>query len=269
MRAWPLVTLLTDFGVSDGYVAAMKGTILTICPSATLVDISHDIPAHDVRHAAFVLRTTFSFFPAGTVHICVVDPGVGGARRAIAAQAGGQRFVAPDNGLLTPILDSGHYQAVELVEPRFWRTATPSITFHGRDIFAPVGAHLAAGATLGDVGVPADSLERLDTPAPVRCRDGRVLGHIVHIDRFGNVITDIPASWLVSDGEMACEVGGAIVPVSSLSYASAPRGALLALVGSHGFLEVAVREGSAEIALGVYVGTPVTVRTKNPNTSGH
>ena len=267
MPSGPLVTLLTDFGVSDGYVAAMKGAILTVCPGATLVDISHNVPAHNVRHAAFVLGTTFPFFPAGTVHVCVIDPGVGGARRAIAVQAAGQRFVAPDNGLLTAVLALGHYQAVELVEARFWRTATPSATFHGRDIFAPVGAHLAAGATLMDVGAPVENLQRLDSPAPIRCSDGRLLGHIAHIDRFGNAITDIPATWLGSDGEMACKVGGAIVPVSSLSYVSVPRGSLLALVGSHGFLEIAVREGSAEGTLGVRVGAPVTVWTKKPGAS--
>src|SRR5579864_1158848 len=188
--ARPVIALLTDFGTHDHYAGTMKGVALGICPDATLVDITHDVAAHDVLGAALELAASYKYFPAGTVFLVVVDPGVGSARRGIAAEAGDYKFVAPDNGVLTPLLDDlVAKRVVELTERRYARP-TVSRTFEGRDRFAPAAAWLARGVELTALGRPAGEIQRLDIPQPEVAVD-RVAGQVLRVDRFGNLITNI------------------------------------------------------------------------------
>lgn len=251
-----LVTLTTDFGTADGYVGAVKGVILSLSPGVQIVDITHDVPPQDVAAAAFALAQAAPYFPAGTVHVAVVDPGVGGARHGVVVDDGRQRFVGPDNGvfeLAVPV----PVAAYEITAPAF-RRGTVAATFHGRDVFAPAAARLAAGAHPEEAG-PKVALEgRLPGAPALRVSpDGRTLrGRIVHVDRFGNLITDIPAARL---GEGArVRAGRASLKVTT-TYVSVARGKPLAYVGSSGTLEIAVRDGSAARRLGLRRGAPVTV----------
>src|ERR1700674_5588500 len=188
--ARPVIALLTDFGMRDHYVGTMKGVMLGICPEATFVDISHDLPPHDVMAGALELAAAYRYFPAGTIFLVVVDPGVGSTRRGLAAEAGDYKFVAPDNGVLTAVFD-GHQprRIVELSEPRYARP-TVSRTFEGRDRFAPAAAWLATGTDLAALGRPASGLHRLEIPRPDESADA-IAGHVLRIDRFGNLITNI------------------------------------------------------------------------------
>src|SRR2546422_1981680 len=190
--ARPVIAMLTDFGTRDHYAGTMKGVALGICPDATLVDITHEIPAHDVLGGALELAAAYKYFPAGTVFVAVVDPGVGSSRRGIAAEAGDSRFVAPDNGLLTLVFrETPPKRVVELSERRYARP-TVSRTFEGRDRFAPAAAWLAKGVDLGALGRSAGSLHRLEVPKPtVEAGSGTVLGEVLRVDRFGNLITNI------------------------------------------------------------------------------
>ncbi len=191
----PIITLITDFGERDGYVGAMKGVILGIAPGAALVDISHDIPPQDIPSAAFVLWSTYRFFPPDTVHLVVVDPGVGTQRRPIAVETRHGRFVAPDNGVLGYVLDEEReWQAVHLAEQRFWRPEV-SMTFHGRDIFAPAAAHLAAGVPLHELGPAITNPVPMPFPRVRRLDGARCLARLVYIDRFGNCVTNLPADY--------------------------------------------------------------------------
>jgi len=260
----PLITMTTDFGLSDGYVGAMKGVILGIVPGATIIDITHDIHPHGISDAAFVIATAAPYFPAGTVHMIVVDPGVGSERRAIAARVGEMFFVAPDNGVLTHILrpfsgESPQAEIVHLTRREYWLSQV-SNTFHGRDVFAPVAAHLAAGVPLSDLGEPIDDPILLDLPQPRKRGDGILEGHVIYVDRFGNLITNIPGMWLDNSTQWQIEVAGRTIDRLCTTYADAPRGHLLALIGSAGMLELSVREGSAALTLGTGEGTKVTVR---------
>jgi len=255
-----IVTLLTDFGTRDPYVAAMKGVVLSIVPDARLVDITHDIAPQDVPGAAYVLGAAWSYFPQGSIHLVVVDPGVGSARRAVAVRAGGHLFVAPDNGVLTHVLrEEAPEQAVELRERRYWR-AEVSHTFHGRDIFAPVAAHLARGVSLEHLGPSVDNLVRLPWDPPRRLEDGTIVGHVIHVDRFGNLVSDIPPGMVVHPSWVEVRVGKVRVRGLSNTYADVDIGQVLALVGSHERLEVAVRQGSAARRSGAGVGATVYVR---------
>ena len=200
-KANGIVTLMTDFGTVDGYVAAMKGALLSVCPRATLVDVTHHIPSQDVIEAAFQLSTVWSTFPDGTVHVVVVDPGVGSDRRALAVAAGGQYFLAPDNGLLTLLTANvPPDEVIALNEPRFFRSDVSS-TFHGRDIFAPVAGHLASGRVkLAELGAPLDAEDIVRLPwAPVDEGGPTVCGPVVSIDRFGNCRTLITRRHLRGD----------------------------------------------------------------------
>jgi S-adenosylmethionine hydrolase len=250
-----IITLLTDFS-TDGYVAAMKGVILGINPQATLVDVSHEVPPQDVRHAAFVLATACPYFPPGTVHLVVVDPGVGSERAALAVRAAGQLFVAPDNGVLSLALAGGYEEVVRLTERRYWRPQ-PSRTFHGRDIFAPVAAHLSLGLPLAALGESAAELVQLPRSTPSRRPDGAWLAHVIYVDRFGNLITDMrpEPEWL--DRLAGAQVGGAIVNDVVGTYADVPSGAPAILVGSAGYLEIAIRDGSASAEFRAGVGDEV------------
>ena len=244
-----IVTLLTDFGLADGYVAEVKGVLLTSAPGVTLVDVSHDVPPGDIRAASFILSRVWHRFPPETVHLCVVDPGVGTERRAIAAEAREQRFVAPDNGLLSPLPDEARF--VELAVPR---DAAP--TFHGRDVFAPAAARLATGAALSNVGRPISDPYRSPLPAP-RFDGKEWMGEVVYVDRFGTLITNLPAEAATSGARV--RVGERDAGPPRRTFADVRPGEPVALLGSGGTIEIAVRDGNAAQSLGVGVGAEVRV----------
>lgn len=249
-----VITLLTDFGTADGYVAAMKGVIRTIAPNVFIDDASHDIAPGDVHAAAWALGAYWQRYPAGTVHLVVVDPGVGSTRRAIAVRACGQLFVAPDNGVLSRVLvtcDGNDIATVDMDPPQ----QTVSSTFHGRDIFAPAAARLARGESLDALGASGSPPLRLELSEPMRSADA-VVGEIIHVDRYGNLITNIPGAWLLAG---ACaHVHGRQLPLAR-TYSDVPLGTPLALVGSRDVLEISVRDGNAAEILGVERGDTVTV----------
>ncbi len=257
-----MLTLLTDFGTQDAYVGVMKGVIAQVNPALPVVDLTHSIPPQDIAAARFNLMNAVPYFPQGTVHVCVVDPGVGGTRRAIALRCGEMGYlVAPDNGVVSGVLHQltpSEVTAVELANREYWRTTAPSATFHGRDIFAPAGAHLASGVPLERVGapIPVESLVSLPVPS-VQSLSGGVAGVIQYIDTFGNLITTIPGR-AVEDWQWIAQVGNISVP-GKTAYSDSAAGEWLALVGSHGWVEVAVNQGSAAQVLNVSVGASVQV----------
>jgi hypothetical protein len=279
----PIVTFTTDFGYRDGYVASMKGVALGICPSATLIDISHDIPAHDIPHGAFVLGVSSGYFPVGTIHVAVVDPGVGSARHPVMLVTPRYYYIAPDNGILSYVLLAGSpiqpgqredwgaadrfmspvrmavppdCRAYILNKTEFWLPET-SNTFHGRDVFTPVAAHLASGRVPDSLGEPVQEVTCLDIPAPYR--GGSIIsGRVIFVDVFGNLVTNIR----LSDDETRqaqVKIAGRTIHGMSLSYQQSAL-PLLATIGGHGNLEIAVRRGSAHETLGVGVGEQVAVR---------
>jgi S-adenosylmethionine hydrolase len=253
----PIITLTTDFGLADGYVGAMKGVILGLCPDARLVDLSHDIAAQNVAQAAYVLAAAAPYFAAGTIHLAVVDPGVGSARRPLVVQTDRALCVGPDNGLFSPFLVEPGARAWELTRPEFWLPRV-SRTFHGRDMFAPVAAHLARGVLPQQMGRAMTDPVRLPLAEPVHFADGRVTGQVIYADRFGNLITNVPAAWVAGCG-WQIEIAGQQIAGVRAAYADAERDALLALVSSGGTVEIAVREGSAATRLGVGAGAAVAL----------
>jgi hypothetical protein len=255
----PIITLTTDFGLADGYVAAMKGVILGIAPQATLVDISHQIEPQNVREAAYVLRTALPYFPPGAVHVAVVDPGVGSARRPLAARVGNSFLVGPDNGVFTYALQSAGQPAacVHLDNPKYWLPQV-SRTFHGRDIFSPVAAHLANGVPLEALGAVIDDPVQFEVQPAQRKPDGSLRGQVIHVDRFGNLVSNIPGAWLAGK-HWRVHIAGQQIIGPNLAYADAAPGQLLTLVSSDATLEVAVRDGSAAERLGVAAGEPIAV----------
>jgi hypothetical protein len=266
MKRSGIITLTTDFGVRDPYVASVKGVILGVHSMAVLVDVTHEIPAGDVAAAADVIQEAAPCFPGGTVHLAVVDPGVGGERRAVAAEAGGHLFVGPDNGIFWPMLKADpEFRVFHLRNERFFRKEVSS-TFHGRDIFAPVAAYLAAGREPAEMGEPvADPVELAEAP-PVFCESG-LTGRVIRVDRFGNLITNIRREHLeeVADsGRPVIEVGGLRVEGIRSRYEEVDRGEALALIGSTGRLEVSVNRGRASERAGLgdqsAVGSVVRVR---------
>jgi S-adenosylmethionine hydrolase len=264
-----IVTLLTDFGTADGYVGAMKGVLATLAPDARIVDISHDIRHGDLRGGALALEAAAPFFPRGTVHVAVVDPGVGTARRALAVASAGQWFVGPDNGVLT-LAARAVDRALVLDRARYHRPEA-SATFHGRDVFAPVAARLARGIAAARLGSLARDLVELELPV-ARVAAHRVVGEVIHADRFGNLITNIARDDLSRFGSDAAadrvrvEVGRRKIPGGlAHTYGDARPGALLALIGSGGRLEVARRDGSAAALLGYRAGTSLVVRCVSGN----
>ncbi len=262
MAQSPIVTLTTDFGLADSYVGIIKGVILRICPNAQLVDLSHLIPPQDITAGALLLRQTVPYFPPETIHLGVVDPGVGGNRLPVAVSTNSGTFVAPDNGLLTGILpvDMAGVRAVHLNRPQFWMP-TPHPTFHGRDIFAPVAAYLAAGATLLSVGesIPPEDLVRLPWPSPTRAGDA-VTGEVIHTDHFGNLITNIRDTDLEALTRARVTLAGGDVGQLVRTYSDRGPGEAAAYIGSSGLLEIAVVECNAAQVLGAGRGAPVTVR---------
>ncbi|MGE5620152.1 MAG: S-adenosyl-l-methionine hydroxide adenosyltransferase family protein [Sphingomonadaceae bacterium] len=285
-----MISLLTDFGTADGYVGAMKGVILGLNREAVLVDITHDVAPQDVNGGAFVLHTVHRYFPSGSIHLAVVDPEVGTDRAAVILDTGRAIFVAPDNGLLSYVLAEGWgdaetlgrgertsfavadgsagsmaglrpvpvpegWRAVRIAESRYW-LPNPSSTFHGRDIFAPVAGYLSLGQPLESFGPPMESVLAFAIPRPSRLPCGELLGEVIHVDRFGNLITNLRAEDLPA-GTFATEIAGRRIEWPSRTYAGG-RG-LVALVGSSSYLEIALPGGSARSELGAGVGAPVRV----------
>jgi len=257
----PLIALLTDFGTRDHYVGTMKGVMAGICAEATFVDITHDVAPQDILDGALELAASFRYFPAGTIFLVVVDPGVGSARRALAVESGAYRFVAPDNGVLTAALEAaGPSTAVELTEPRY---ALPAIsrTFEGRDRFAPAAAWLATGVALAALGRPAGDLARLAIPRPQRTA-GELRGDVLRVDRFGNLITNIDRAAFddfAPQGIVDVRIGPRVVPRLVSTYAEVGPGEICALFGSGDRLEIAVSGGSAADLLRVARGAPVHI----------
>jgi hypothetical protein len=276
-RENPVITLTTDFGTGDPYVGIMKGVILGINPRAVVVDLCNDVQPQNILQAAFLIGTSHRFFPQGSIHLVVVDPGVGTSRRALLLLTPSASFIAPDNGVLSyvvregfgeevPSLSGGRvalpagYRAFSLTNPRYWLHPV-SATFHGRDIFAPAAAHLSLGTPPEKLGEEVKDLTWLPIPEPRREGDA-LEGQVLHIDRFGNLITSIPARLL--SGEVEVEIKGRRIVGLSPSYAQG--GDLLAILGSHGNLEVAAREDSAARLLGARIGDRlrVTIRPIRP-----
>jgi S-adenosylmethionine hydrolase len=261
--AFPIVTLTSDFGLNDPYVAEMKAVILGVCPRATVVDVSHGIEKFNVRMAAYVLASAAPYFPRGTVHVAVVDPGVGTRRRPIVVQAAGCCFVGPDNGVLALAVRNARGPV------RFYRITNrefmlPNVsgTFHGRDVFAPVAAHLANGVRAAELG---RQISRIRTPGFAEVTRGKrvVVGEVVHVDDFGNVVTNLGREelrWVGARAVVKIRLGSATHELRLCrTYADVERSRPLALVGSHGFLEVSVNQGHAANELGVRSGDRVVL----------
>ncbi len=254
-----VITLLTDFGTQDAFVGVMKGVIKTLAPDADIIDLTHEIPPQDIRAGAFVLNTACRYFPPGTIHLAVVDPGVGGARRPVAAKIGDFFYVCPDNGLLSHVLaEDTLTQAVTLDNAEF-HLPHVSRTFHGRDIFAPVAAHLAGGIALETLGTPTDTVQTLPLSQPL-VFGNTITCHIIYIDVFGNLFTDLTEERAGDVSRAVVAVGGTSIEGIADSYSLVPEGRPLALFGSSGHLEIAVRNGNARRQLRVEMGGRVTVR---------
>ncbi len=258
-----IITLLTDFGWSGPYAAEMKGVILNIASAATVVDITHDIPQGDILAGAFVLRQVLPYFPTGTVHCVVVDPTVGTDRRIIAAKYAGQMIVLPDNGLISLVdQDQPLEQIVVVRNQKYFLTPATSPTFHGRDIIAPVAAHLAGGLAMDRLGPAPEKFKLLDIPAPYVDTDGSLVGRIIYVDRFGNLISDISAEMLQSTwgdkpDDVEVSLPGRKIGLLKVAYAFAQPGEPLALINSMSLVEVAVNSGRACDALTAGVGAEI------------
>lgn len=257
-----VLSITTDFGNTNGFVGVMKGVIYGIAPDVKIVDISQLISAQNVLEGAYAMWRAVPFFPPGSVHVGVIDPGVGTQRRPIGAHLGDQYFIAPDNGLLTPLIldaeENGEImEFVHLDNPRYWLPKV-SNTFHGRDIFAPTGAHLAAGVPLGELGTPITDPIRLDMPQPEKTDNGW-LAHITIIDVFGNLTTDLPAEALTGRRDVLVRVHGHDIDGIIESYGHREAGDLVAVVDSEYYIEVAVVNGSAAKRLEAKVGDVVEV----------
>jgi S-adenosylmethionine hydrolase len=272
MQPHGLITLLTDFGLRDGYVAIMKGVILGIAPHARFVDITHEVTPQAIDEASFLLQSAYPYFPRGTVHLAVVDPGVGSDRRPLAVATSEGYFVGPDNGLLAPIVDQarrrrdGPVTVVELTEPRYWLPEI-SATFHGRDIFAPVAAHLVAGVPIEALGRPLDDIRPSSVEKPRPVSQAIVEARIVHVDRFGNCVTNVTLSDLQAFGlgdTLIVRIGAEHIRGLYRAYSLAPVGVPVALIGSSGHLELAVPNGSATKTLGVTTGDRLLVTPDDP-----
>jgi S-adenosylmethionine hydrolase len=257
----PIVTFTTDFGAGDGYAGAMKGVVLSLAPAAQLVDITHGVPPMDVAAGAAALTQAAPLFPPGTIHVAVVDPGVGGERADILIEAGGSVFIGPDNGVLS--LAARPPRRVYRIESSMFRREPVSPTFHGRDVFAPSAGRLAAGARPSDAGPLIDAIVELSAP-PLHKQGGVVEGQVIHIDSFGNLITSLPGELLAiaAGAEIQLEVEGTegrFTPVFGRTFSDVPSGALIGYIGSGGQLEIARRDGSAAARTGAGRGTAVRV----------
>jgi hypothetical protein len=256
----PLVALTTDFGTRDAYVAAMKGVLYSRCPGVQIIDLSHEIPPQDVFEGALFLAEAAPYFPEGTVHCVVIDPGVGTARLPIIVYAGKQYFVCPDNGVLALFVQSHPVEEARSITNRAFMRNPISSTFHGRDIFAPAAAGLAAGAPIEEAGERLATLTMLDTPKPKRDKHGRIEGVVMHIDRFGNAITNVHRGDLKGLSPVEIRAGRFRLHRVSDTYGDAEEGRPLALFGSSDYIEIAVNRGSAHDTLGLIRGQRVELR---------
>jgi S-adenosylmethionine hydrolase len=260
-----VITLLTDFGTRDGYVGVMKGVILDIAPAVQIVDLSHEIAPQDILEAALLLRRVVPYFPDGTIHVAVIDPGVGTSRRGIAAQLGSQYFVGPDNGILSliPAYDKKNKQesiVVNLDQPRYWLSAVYQ-TFHGRDVFAPVAAHLAYGVPLNELGTTIRDPIRLQIPQPSPTPNGWI-GQVIHIDNFGNLSTNLDNDHIKGSQQLIVNIKGEQIIGSVSTFGDRSKGTLIALLDSSGSLAISVVNGSAAQLLNVRVGDQLEVLIK-------
>jgi S-adenosylmethionine hydrolase len=258
-----IVTLLTDFGIEDTFIGVMKGVIYSIAPQVHIVDLTHAIRPQQVVQGSLALTEAVPYFPAGTVHVAVVDPGVGTERRALAAEIGGQYFVGPDNGLFTAVADLARQagQPVRfyaLDKPEFW-LAKVSKSFHGRDIFAPVGAHLAAGKTLAQVGTLIDDPRRVEIPQPHQ-EGGQVIGQVMVVDHFGNLLTNLKPQHLSAGGRVLISVAEAQIEGVVTTFGERQPGELIAMIDSSGVLQISVVNGNAAARLHADAGTAVKVQ---------
>jgi S-adenosyl-L-methionine hydrolase (adenosine-forming) len=265
-RSPRLVALLSDFGTADYFVGAMKGVILSRDPGIAVVDVTHEIPPQDVRAAAFTLLAVHAYFPPGTVHVAVVDPGVGSDRRAIAAEAGGRYYVGPDNGVLGHVLRQAQGARVLHLDEERWLRSARSTTFHGRDLFAPVAAALATGTPIDDLGRPISDPVLLEPPHAEPGERGEWVGSVLHVDRFGNCVTSftretVPPAALGPEPRLLLRMGGTEIRTLRRFFADEAVGSddgLFAIWGSAGYLEIAAFGDSAARRLGVRVGTVVS-----------
>jgi S-adenosylmethionine hydrolase len=261
-----IITLLTDFGLADPYAAIMKGVILGLCPDVTLVDISHEVPPQDIRSAAFMLESAFRYFPDGTIHCVVIDPDVGSSRAVLIVRAFAQTFIAPDNGVLAGIFEACPDHKVYQAVGKEYILAELSLTFHGRDIFAPVAAHLANGVPIEKIGIPAEKYCRGEI-GHATIEGDHITGEIVYIDRFGNAVTNIHRSMLEGKPGIELKIGKNCIKRLSFIYAEVKTGEPLALIGSQNMLEISVREGSAKAFFGFKPGDRIIIQTPG-NRSG-
>ena len=260
-----IITLLTDFGTEDTYVGVMKGVITSICPSAQVIDLTHQVPPQDIATGAFLLDVSVDYFPEGAIHVAVVDPGVGTARKPVALRTAKAFFVGPDNGIFTLVLQRQQLlQAICLDNPRY-HLPTVSSTFHGRDIFAPVAAHIACGVSVEELGTPIHRLQRLPLPR-IRVDWQGIRATVVHIDRFGNAITNLTRDnyeawrtrWDVKEPAVQVAASDIFLPIAT-TFGEVARGKPLALFGSSGRLEIAVNGGSAALELALRRGDTIKV----------
>jgi len=261
-----IITLTTDFGTRDCYVAAMKGVILEINPEACIVDLTHEIGPQNVHEGAFFLKGSAPYFPNGTVHVVVVDPGVGTDRRALCVEADGCYYVAPDNGVLSLVATPERLVSAVAIENERYLRPTVSGTFHGRDVFAPAAAHLSLGVEMSDLGPPVHEMVRFELPAPTASGDGAIAAQVIHIDRFGNIITNADmATWndltrSGKGGDVQIRIHGLVLSRTCKAYSEVPQGSPLALWGSADLLEISVNRGNAAERLGAKVGDLVTIQ---------
>jgi S-adenosyl-L-methionine hydrolase (adenosine-forming) len=257
----PIVTLTTDFGTADWFVGTIKGVIARLAPQTPVIDLTHQVPPGDIRAGAFALLASYSYFPPGTIHLVVVDPGVGSSRKSLAVQTQNYFFLGPDNGVLSWALAREKIRAIHALENQKHFLRPISQTFHGRDVFAPVAAHLSLGLPLQELGPKQNRIERLTWPRP-RTTAGGVLGQIVYIDHFGNAISNIEAAHFRLGRQRRLRVFIGPNPLCQVRpfYGAVSKGQPLAVLGSSGFLEIAINGGSAARALGLCVGTPIRLR---------
>lgn len=255
-----VITLTTDFGLRDYYVSAMKAVMLGIAPEARLIDVSHDIPSQDIMAGSWVLKNSAMLFPSKTVHTVVIDPGVGTERHPIALQVEDQYFVGPDNGIFSLLTSDSDYTAVCLTKQQYLRDS-PSNTFHGRDIFAPAAAHLSRGVPLEELGEPLDELVSYRWMQPIADKDG-VQGTVIHIDKFGNLITNIPQTLIkevVEGKKVKIYIGNVILNDISNTFGAVAEGEPVAYIGSADMLEIGINKGDAEEMLGVQKGAQISL----------
>jgi S-adenosylmethionine hydrolase len=254
-----LITFTTDFGTEDWFAGTMKGVALGIHPRATIVDLTPGVPPGDIRGGAFALAAGYSFFPAGTVHVAIVDPGVGSARAGIAVRTANYFFVGPDNGVLSFALARETIKAIRRLDDEKYFLQPVSRTFHGRDVFAPVAAHLSRGVSIGKLGPAQNDFVRLRWPKPRKTANA-IEGEIIYVDRFGNAITNLPNDYAEGGSELTAG-SRRVGPVKSF-YQAVPVGRAVVVPGSSGFLEIAIHNGSAARKLGIGVGDRVRLNFK-------